>query len=436
MSIRKGQYFIAGMPSKITRSVGQIIQSIVPLDDLELRLLDGSIISGDGIYSDFVNYIKSLMTEYPHFFVSESDWQNYVNRDGVCARFVYNTTNNTLRLPKITGFIEGTNSTNDLGNLINAGLPNITGTFAGLRTEGGTTGTGVFQNNGNYNGYASANGSATNNSLSFDASRSSSIYGNSNTVQPQSIKVLYYVVVANSTKTDFTIDIDKVEDRLNTKANDNIVVHKNENETITSLKTIQITDDNKNLVDSLYIKNPNLTADTMLDTGDNGRCITFTDKNNVALGYLEFYSFGLDSESGAKRYMAINACKGGKSKAQISIGFDESENIYTTAPACDMNGSIVTTVNKSKASNGYFKLGNGLIIQWGITPNIGGNGTVCTLPIAFTTTNYSVTAITSGTFNENSIGLTGKTTTTFTLVERGYDGGWHNVPNYFIAIGF
>lgn len=72
---------------------------------------------------------------------------------------------------------------------IAAGLPNITGAFAGLRTEGGTTGTGAFQNNGNYSGYASSNGSATNNSLSFDASRSSSIYGNSNTVQPPAYRV-------------------------------------------------------------------------------------------------------------------------------------------------------------------------------------------------------------------------------------------------------
>lgn len=81
----------------------------------------------------------------------------------------------------------------ELGYTLQPGLPNITGTFAGLRTEGGTTGTGAFQNNGNYNGYASANGSATNNSLSFDASRSSSIYGNSTTVQPAACKCNFVI---------------------------------------------------------------------------------------------------------------------------------------------------------------------------------------------------------------------------------------------------
>ena len=95
----------------------------------------------------------------------------------------------TFNLPDLNNrFLEG----NGFG-YIQAGLPNITGAFAGLRTDGGKTGTGVFQNNGNYYGYASANGSATNNSLSFDASRSSSIYGNSNTIQPATCKC-YFII--------------------------------------------------------------------------------------------------------------------------------------------------------------------------------------------------------------------------------------------------
>ena len=72
-------------------------------------------------------------------------------------------------------------------------MPNITGAFAGIRTDGGKTGSGAFQNNGNYNGYGCANGQATNNSLSFDASRSSSTYGNSNTVQPATCKCYFMI---------------------------------------------------------------------------------------------------------------------------------------------------------------------------------------------------------------------------------------------------
>ena len=56
------------------------------------------------------------------------------------------------------------------------------------------------------------------NKYSFDASSSNSIYGSSNTVQPQSIKVFYYIVVANSTKTNIEVDIDEIVTDLNGKA--------------------------------------------------------------------------------------------------------------------------------------------------------------------------------------------------------------------------
>lgn len=70
---------------------------------------------------------------------------------------------------------------------------------------------------------------------------------------------------------------------------------------------------------------------------------------------------------------------------------------YTICPASDVNGSIVTTVSKSKASNGYFKLGNGLIIQWG-TVTGSGNSRSVTYPTAFSNTNYKLIAM----FNNSS----------------------------------
>lgn len=42
------------------RSIGEIVPSIVPLTDAGLHLLDGSLISGSGIYADFVTYIADL----------------------------------------------------------------------------------------------------------------------------------------------------------------------------------------------------------------------------------------------------------------------------------------------------------------------------------------------------------------------------------------
>lgn len=59
------------------------------------------------------------------------------------------------------------------------------------------------------------------------------------------------------------------------------------------------------------------------------------------------------------------------------------------AGGSDANNSVVVTAAKSKAANGYFKLGNGLIIQWGWHS---GSGSALTFPTPFTSTNYSVTA--------------------------------------------
>ena len=215
MSLYLGENLISGIATPIepTRNIGQIIQSTIPLTDAGLHLLDGSLIQGGGIYDDFVQYIAGLVNTYPQCFCSEAEWQQSVNTYGVCGKFVYS--NNSVRLPKITGFIEGTVDSNALGDLVTAGLPNITGF-----TDWWSYGTGTNNPTGAFYSTLSANNSPDSGSnpgqlLSFDASRSSSIYGNSNTVQPQSIKVFYYIVIATTTKTDIEVDIDEIVTDLN-----------------------------------------------------------------------------------------------------------------------------------------------------------------------------------------------------------------------------
>lgn len=204
--------------------IGQIIESTIPLTDAGLHLLDGSVIQGNGIYSDFYTHMVEKWQTYPQIFAGEQDWQNHVATYGVCGKFVLDEANRTIRLPLITGFIEGTNDYNDLLKFTQAGVPNITSGDAKVLswkndtqfswTEGAlqsneTAHGGLQDNAGNWTGSVVAN---------FNASRSSSIYGNSNTVQPQSIKVLYYIVIATSTKTDIEVDIDEIATDLNGKA--------------------------------------------------------------------------------------------------------------------------------------------------------------------------------------------------------------------------
>ena len=209
-----------------TRHIGEIVKSVLPLTDTGLHLLDGSLILY-GSYQKFVDYIASLYNsgDYSDLFITESAWQTSVATYGVCGKFVYDSTNNTVRLPKISGFIEGTLNDALLGDLTEAGLPNITGTVRHLMLQSSAVHfayTGAFYD-AQVGAESYAPSSTTNignniDNFGIDASRSNSIYGNSNTVQPQSIKVLYYIVISTKTKTEIEVDIDEIATDLNGKA--------------------------------------------------------------------------------------------------------------------------------------------------------------------------------------------------------------------------
>lgn len=162
-------------------------------------------------------------------FMDETEWQASVSKYGVCGCFVYDSIANTLRLPKVDR-IEGTVDPTALGALVEAGLPNITGgdstvsrmnfvgnipndTPIGTTFESGALKVTCTQNGSNQSGTA-----ASLSGLTIDASLSSSIYGNSETVQPQAIKGFVYMVVSNRTKTQIVADIDEIAADLQLKA--------------------------------------------------------------------------------------------------------------------------------------------------------------------------------------------------------------------------
>lgn len=162
----------------------------------------------------------NIETYIQSYFTSEADWQASVSAYGSCGKFVYDSTNNTVRLPKITGFTEGTIDPASLGDLTEAGLPNIEGSTKfgiGSSIVGTTTENAFVSSTKQTLSYSCSSGSGGN-VFSFDASNFDTIYGNSTTVQPQSIKVLYYIVLANSTKTEIEVDIDEIATDLNGKA--------------------------------------------------------------------------------------------------------------------------------------------------------------------------------------------------------------------------
>ena len=112
-----------------------------------------------------------------------------------------------------------------------------------------------------------------------------------------------------------------------------------------------------------------------------------------------------------------------------------STGVITTTASATTN-SIVTTAGIKKASSGYVKLGNGIIIQWGITSTLSAKAeATVTLPIAFTSTNYKVTG--SANYSETkyaTVGVHTLTTTSFKLLN--ITNVSSSCPFHWIAVGY
>lgn len=126
-------------------------------------------------------------------------FDTFYNTYGECWYYGVDTTNERIFLPRSTRIKFGT--TSNVGEYQEAGLPNITGAWGnGIRTANPLQSSdmqGALYSDDN-NTSASASGSvASANQIKFDASRSSSVYGNSNTVEYSSTKLIPYMVVGN-----------------------------------------------------------------------------------------------------------------------------------------------------------------------------------------------------------------------------------------------
>lgn len=99
----------------------------------------------------------------------------------------------TFQVPNLVEkFIEGTESS--VGQTLNAGLPNIKGSWNHSSGYGSyTVNNGAIENTSSYSPISGSGTGWANEQISFDASRSSDIYGKSNTVQPPAVKMLFII---------------------------------------------------------------------------------------------------------------------------------------------------------------------------------------------------------------------------------------------------
>ena len=111
------------------------------------------------------------------------------------TRFGAGDGSTTFTLPNLDGrFLQGTTDTSQVGKYVEAGLPNITGNILGGGGNGNDRSyfTGAFSRTGTGPSKTSRaeHGESCNNTADFLASRSSSIFGMSSTVQPLALSVL------------------------------------------------------------------------------------------------------------------------------------------------------------------------------------------------------------------------------------------------------
>lgn len=201
-------------------------------------------------------------------------------------------------------------------------------------------------------------------------------------------------------------EVDKINEIIDA------VVYKTGSETITGGKAFTSTLSRKSTDDDYT-----LTPSERLSAN-----FSVVDKNGNALGGFEHYH---NTDGSYIKQMAVRQ-QNSNNYTWLQIGITSDGTAFTNAPACDLINSIVTTVNKSKALNGYFKLGNGLIIQWGY--NKGASGTI----------NYSVPfsadARVSISCSAGTPNLLNTRATTFSY--NCYQPGSNDPAIWWIAVGY
>ena len=136
---------------------------------------------------------------------NKSVYDELFENTGSANFFVLDETSENFYLPKTNNLLQPNVNVGELGRYNEAGLPNITGNIVGANISGD----GVLFVPNNDDGYRySPNGSQNHTGVNFNASRSNSIYGNSDTVQPQSTNVFIYYKVGNTLQESATIDME------------------------------------------------------------------------------------------------------------------------------------------------------------------------------------------------------------------------------------
>lgn len=79
------------------RNLGEIFYSALPLESSQVHLLDGSVLTDA---TELYDYLESIKDSNPDLFTFDENFNSEVESTGKCSKFVINTDNKTVRIPK------------------------------------------------------------------------------------------------------------------------------------------------------------------------------------------------------------------------------------------------------------------------------------------------------------------------------------------------
>lgn len=164
-------------------------------------------------YPELWQYVQNK----PALLLTEEEWQaKYTETNGMFVPY-YSSGNGstTFRTPMLGAYLKGAVDSSEIGLFKEAGLPNIEGSFETHRA-GHANGTGTFTVTGDRTGWGEGDQNTnTHGTVNFDASLSNPIYGNSDTVTPNTMTGIWVIkaigLVVDSANTDLTEVLTGVE---------------------------------------------------------------------------------------------------------------------------------------------------------------------------------------------------------------------------------
>lgn len=147
---------------------------------------DGTTYTGmQASFPDFYAWVKQSGLAVP--------MADYALVEGSCGYYGLDESTGAVRMPALAAGVFGAGAASEYGLAVEAGLPGITGTVPSTRAYNAT---GAFHkiSGSGYNHGSGLGGE----SLGFDASLSSPVYGKSDTVTPSHVKYPWVIVVYNA----------------------------------------------------------------------------------------------------------------------------------------------------------------------------------------------------------------------------------------------